>query len=171
MVKRGLAGLLACLALLPALGCSSNSDGSSAAPKVDGIPCETSERLTYHVHAHLTILNQGQPVPVPAGTGIPGNRCIYWLHTHDTSGVIHIEAPSQRGFTLGNFFDIWQQPLSADHVAGMTADAQHSFQFYVDGKPYSGDPRAIPLGPHTQITIEYGPPFSEPPGFTFPAGL
>jgi len=176
MMKRGLMLAVACLALLAGLGCSSNNNGAAAgqiagspAPTIDGIPCQTSEQLTYHVHAHLTILNQGQPVPVPAGVGIPGN-CIYWLHTHDTSGVIHVEAPSKRDFTLGNFFDIWGQPLSANQVAGLTADGQHSLRFYVDGQPYSGDPRNIPLGAHTLVTIEYGPPFSEPPPYTFQPG-
>jgi hypothetical protein len=175
----------AALFALLALGCSSNNNGGAAnqvatqqtslrAPvsgtPVDGIPCETTEQLTYHVHAHLTIIANGQNLPVPAFIGIPG-RCIYWLHTHDTSGVIHIEAPSQRSFVLGQFFDIWGQRLSTTQVLGFTADAQHSLQFFVDGQPYSGDPRQIPLGAHTLITIEYGPPFSAPPSYTFPPGL
>jgi hypothetical protein len=145
--------------------------GQAVGTPVDGIPCESSEQLTYHVHAHLTIVANGQVVPVPAYTGIVDNHCIYWLHTHDTSGVVHIEAPSQRAFTLGQFFDVWGQPLSASQVLGFKADGQHSVQFFVDGQPYNGDPRQIPLGAHTLITIEYGPPFPMPPSFTFPQGL
>ncbi|HLZ73026.1 MAG TPA: hypothetical protein VKV26_24245 [Dehalococcoidia bacterium] len=178
------------LSVVLALACSSNNNAGKPAPAsnaaggspaatraagagnpVDGIPCETSERLTYHVHAHLTIIANGQGVAVPANTGIVDNRCIYWLHTHDTSGVIHIEAPSQRAFTLGEFFDVWGQPLSATQVLGFRADGTRSFQFFVDGQPYSGDPRQVPLGAHTLITIEYGPPFAAPPPFTFPPGL
>src|SRR5579885_1505643 len=190
MTIRAPALLAAALIAALALGCSSNNNGANgggaanqsagtpqsaarpvvAGTPVDGIPCETSEQLTYHVHAHLTIIANGQNVPVPAFIGIPG-RCFYWLHTHDTSGVIHIEAPSQRAFTLGQFFDIWGQRLSTTQVLGFTADAQHSVQFFVDGQPYTGDPRQIPLGAHTLITIEYGPPFPAPPSYTFPAGL
>lgn len=198
MTRRAPALCTAVLFAALALACSSNNktSGSSAGAKanqaaanaalqgtpaagarppaagavVDGIPCETSEQLTYHVHAHLTVIANGQNVSVPAFIGIPG-RCIYWLHTHDTSGVIHIEAPSQRAFVLGQFFDIWGQQLSTAQVLGFTADAQHSFQFFVDGQPYTGDPRQIPLGAHTLITIEYGPPFPAPPSYSFPAGL
>ncbi len=181
MVRSALLPAFAVIAALT-LACSSNNNANGNAgaqpgarqaivgTPVDGIPCETSEQLTYHVHAYLTVLANGQVVPIPAFIGIPG-RCIYWLHTHDTSGVIHIEAPSQRAFTLGQFFDVWSQPLSATQVLGFKADGQHSFQFFVDGQPYSGDPRQIPLGAHTLITIEYGPPFSAPPPFTFPTGL
>jgi hypothetical protein len=179
-IAAAVASLLAALAI--ACGSSNNtppvstggspSGGaqSSTAP-IDGIPCESSERLTYHVHAHLAIIANGQSVPVPANIGIVDKKCIYWLHTHDASGVIHIEAPQPRQFTLGEFFDIWHQPLSTTQVAAFTADAQHSFQFFVDGKQYTGDPRQIPLAAHTLITIEYGPPFTPPPSYTFPPGL
>jgi len=37
--------------------------------------------------------------------------CLYWLHTHVADGIIHIETPGERSFTLGEFFDIWNQPL------------------------------------------------------------
>jgi len=147
------------------------STAAASGSSIDGIPCETTERLTYHVHAHLAILASGQPVPVPANIGIAGNRCIYWLHTHDASGVIHVEAPQPRAFELGIFFDIWRQPLSSNQVLGLTVDGSHPLAFFVDGQPYSGDPRQIPLGAHTTITIEYGTPVVPVPGFTFPAGL
>jgi hypothetical protein len=143
----------------------------SLAQTVDGIPCEGAEQLIYHVHAHLTIVANGQPVVVPANIGIVDSQCIYWLHTHDTSGVIHIEAPAARQFTLGTFFDIWRQQLSTTQVLGFTTDAAHSLQFFVDGKPYTGDPRQIPIGPYTRVTIEYGPPFVAPPSYDFPQGL
>jgi hypothetical protein len=29
------------------------------------------------------------------------------MHTHDESGVIHIESAVARNYTLGEFFDIW----------------------------------------------------------------
>jgi len=189
------AGVVALVALSLA-ACSSNNNAANqtAAPppaagqpaqgaSVNGIPCESSEKLTYHIHAHLAIFANGQPVPVPANIGIVGSKCIYWMHTHDASGVIHLEAPQQREFTLGDFFAIWGQPLSRSQALGFKADAAspaaatpgvqigRSLQFFVDGQPFTGDPRTIALGAHTLVQINYGPPFPAPAPFTFPAGL
>lgn len=74
----------------------------SAFPSIDGIECERGERLNYHVHAHLALFIEGRQMDVPAGIGIT-DRCLYWLHTHAADGIIHIEAPFRRGFTLGQF--------------------------------------------------------------------
>ena len=60
--------------------------------------------------AKLAIFINGKNHTVPALIGIT-NYCFYWLHTHDQSGIIHIESPIHRAFTLGNFFDIWKQKL------------------------------------------------------------
>ena len=83
------------------------------------------------------------------------------------TGIIHVELPDDRPYTLGNFFDIWGQPLTVREVAGLKGVVRA----FVDGKPYSGDPRAIVLGAHTQITLEVGAPFLTPPVYAFPAGL
>ena len=92
---------------------------------VDGISCQTTEQTVFHIHAHLTIFVNGPARQVPAGIGIPGARaqntaqgpfinsgtCFYWLHTHAADGIIHIESPGHRVYTLGDFFDEWGQPL------------------------------------------------------------
>jgi hypothetical protein len=129
---------------------------------VGGIQCQTSEQLVYHVHAHLAIFGDGQPRTVPAGIGIPGS-CIYWLHTHDTDGIVHIESPDQRTYTLGNFFDIWGQPLSATQVAG----DRGTVTAYVNGQRYTGDPRSIPLTAHALIQLNVGSDVAPKP-YTFP---
>ncbi len=33
---------------------------------INGIPCETQEYTTYHIHSHLDIFVNGQHTPVPA---------------------------------------------------------------------------------------------------------
>jgi hypothetical protein len=66
------------------------------------------EQAVFHIHAHLSFFLDGQAVAIPQGIGIaPDSSCFYWLHMHDASGVIHIEAPANRTFTFGNFLDIW----------------------------------------------------------------
>jgi len=140
--------------------------GMATGATVDGIKCQTSEQVAYHIHAHLAIYASGDPQAVPAGIGIPGGKCLYWLHTHDASGVIHVESPAQRAYTLGQFFDIWGQPLSTSQVGR----ASGQVTVFLNGKRFSGDPRSIKLTPHALIQLDVGKVVPPQP-FTFPAGL
>ena len=136
---------------------------SVAGRAIDGIQCNTTEHLTYHVHAHLSILKKGKPVTVPANIGINFNKsCLYWLHTHDTSGVLHVEAPRVIRPTLGNFFDVWGAPLSSTRVANLRVKSPRDMRVYLDGKLYSRSPRTVILRDKTDITIEIGRPFTHP---------
>jgi hypothetical protein len=148
---------------------------------VDGISCETSEQTLFHIHAHLTIFVNGAARQVPAGIGIPGAQatqtaqgpfietgtCFYWLHTHAADGIIHIESPIQRTYTLGNFFDIWGQPLGPDQGGPATG---HVVAIY-NGQVYQGNPRDIPLTAHAQIQLQVGTPLVAPEQITFPNDL
>jgi hypothetical protein len=140
--------------------------GMATGATVDGIQCQTSEQVAYHIHAHLAIYASGDPQTVPAGIGIPGGKCLYWLHTHDATGVIHVESPAQRAYTLGQFFDIWGQPLSTTQVGRATGNVT----VFLNGKRFSGDPRSIKLTPHALIQLDVGKVVPTQP-FTFPAGL
>ena len=136
--------------------------------KVDGISCGPTEQLVYHIHAHLAVFKSGQAYTLPAGVGIPGSTaqetnqgpvasggtCIYWLHTHTTDGVIHVESPSKAIYTLGDFFDEWHQPLSGQRIATL----QGAVSAFVNGKPWKKSPRDIPLLPHADIQLEIGAP-------------
>ncbi len=148
---------------------------------VDGISCDTSEQLVFHIHAHLTVFVNGAARQVPAGIGIPGPQgqntptgpyissgtCFYWLHTHAADGIIHIESPVHRTFTLGNLFDIWGQPLGKDQVG----PARGPVTALYNGKVYLGDPRNIPLEAHAQIQLQVGKPLIAPVTISFPSGL
>jgi hypothetical protein len=86
---------------------------------------------------------------------------MYWIHTHDSTGWIHVEAPRKIRATLGQFFDVWGQPLSRERV--LDVDLRSSgleMRIYVDGKPYEGDPREIELVDMREIVIDVGPPFA-----------
>jgi hypothetical protein len=157
-------------------GCGSSNDKttttssqpattSNGARVIDGIRCQP-EHLETHYHAHLTLLKDGKHVKVPALIGIDlQHQCLYWLHTHDATGIIHIESPDTRTYTLGQFFDVWGQPLSATKAASLSG----KLKVFVGTGRVSGDPRSIVLKPHELITIEQGrtvvpPPFQFPPG-------
>jgi len=162
----------------PAL--ASTATGATGQP-VDGISCQTSEQTLFHIHAHLTIFVNGAARQVPAGIGIPGAQatqspqgpfietgtCFYWLHTHASDGIIHIESPVERTYTLGNFFDIWGQPLGPDQVG----PAQGHVTAIYNGQVWQGNPRDIPLNAQAQIQLQVGTPLVTPEQITFPNGL
>jgi hypothetical protein len=134
---------------------------------VDGIRCDASEGVAMHIHPHLTILDHGKPVGIPEDVGRPlAGQCLYWLHTHTPDGIVHIESPSVREFTLGEFFDVWGQPLNAHDVAGAKPRPGESIKVFVDGEPYRGNPRAIEFAQHLDIVILVGPPYRKPAPFT-----
>jgi hypothetical protein len=149
---------------------------------IDGIQCQTNEQLVTHVHTHLTIFVNGQQRVIPYGIGIPGfeaeqtpegpfvvtGSCFYWLHTHATDGIIHIESPSlTEHFTLGQFFAEWGIPLSRTQVGPATGTVT-AFFTSPGKKPgiYQGDPADLPLGDHYQIQLDVGTPVVAPEQIT-----
>jgi hypothetical protein len=135
---------------------------------VDGIQCAPVEQLAYHIHAHLQVYLDGQPRALPGGIGLIGaveqqtaygpfysaEQCYYWLHTHTSDGVIHIESPTRRIYTLGDFFDEWRQPLSADRVAGANGEVTA----FINGRRWPKSPRSLPLSRHAVIQLDVGSP-------------
>ena len=59
------------------------------------------------------------------------------LHTHDTSGRIHVESRVSREYTLGEFFRIWGQTFDAQQVLGHQAQTGHRVWMVVDGSTMS----------------------------------
>lgn len=120
-----------------------------------------------HIHQHLAIFDHGKAVPIPADVGqsLVGG-CLYWLHTHTPDGVIHVESPEFRTFTLGDFFDVWGRTVSRSDVAGARPRAGENVTVWVDGHRYAGDPRKIELTQHLDVTIDIGPPNAKPAPFT-----
>jgi hypothetical protein len=154
---------------------------ATAGQNIDGISCQTSEQTLFHIHAHLSIFVNGSPRQVPAAVGIPGavaqntpqgpfigsGNCFYWLHTHAADGIIHIESPVQRTYTLGEFFDEWGQPLGP----GQAGPAKGHVTAIYNGQVYRGNPRSIPLTAHAQIQLEVGGSLVAPVSITWPSGL
>lgn len=163
-----------------ATGSLTDSSPQVTGQVIDGIRCETREQGGYHIHAHVAIFVNGQPRQIPAGIGIPNPQveqsaqgpvvgsgsCFYWLHSHTGDGIVHVESPVERTFTLGDYFDVWGQPLTGDRVA---ADRGH-VTAYLNGHVFAGDPRSIPLTTHAVIQLDIGSD-TPPAPFTFPSGL
>jgi hypothetical protein len=147
-----------------------------------GLTPETHEFVFLHVHAHLDVFANGKSVTVPAGIGIdidnPSVRrykasdgstgyggisppcaqpCISPIHTHFTDGVLHTEAKKDQFNTLGEFFTEWNVRLDSSCVGGYCKPAA-PITIYVDGDPWSGDPREIKLEDKREIAIVIGTP-------------
>ncbi|HET7814764.1 MAG TPA: hypothetical protein VFL13_10370 [Candidatus Baltobacteraceae bacterium] len=173
------------------------TDGDTASggngQSVDGIPCATTMPNTYHVHAFVGIIINGRQYAVPDGVGLnkPGadstyagftnwteyaTSCYYYTHTHDASGVVHIEAPnsvpqSTYIYKLQNFFDVWGQKISSTQIGPFTGtvtayvaqvplkQAQITSSMYTT---YSGNPANIPLKSHTTVWLQIGPKIYTP---------
>jgi hypothetical protein len=139
---------------------------------VAGIRCDKMEGTAYHIHSHLTINDHGHALSIPDSVGRPiFGQCIYWLHTHTPDGIIHIESPVVRTFTLGQFFAVWGEPLTRIRASDAKLHSGEKMTVWVDGSRYAGEPRSIPLRQHTDITIDVGSPASKPAPFTAWNGL
>src|SRR5205085_2934603 len=102
--------------------------------------------IIMHFHPHLSLIIDGKSATIPSQIGIDtslwkdhsldqygmqamsnGMSGMAPLHTHDATGVIHVESSIIRNYTLGQFLNIW----GGLDTAGKTVKDS------VDGKPVS----------------------------------
>jgi hypothetical protein len=179
--------VLAALLVAALAGCSPTADGRTTAPpwsaptdvsarvKAAGLTLLATEGSALHTHQHLTVTVDGDPVTVPADIGIDlVARRISAIHTHDTSGIVHVESPTVRTFRLGQVFTEWNVRLAKGAI-GPYVDGQDgaTVAVFVAGKRTTDDPREIALTAHEDIDIVVthgGAKPAAPPPFQWPAG-
>jgi hypothetical protein len=109
----------------------------------------------------------GKRVPVPANIGIePEATSLAPLHTHDASGVIHIESSEPYAFTLGQFFTVWGVKLTNTQLGSYLTGNGNVLTVYANGTPVS-DAAAYVMKPHDDIVVGYGTPGSFPASFQY----
>ena len=134
---------------------------------IQGVRCDPTEAIDFHIHAHLDVIVDGKPVTVPAGIGIKPNECLYWIHTHDTSGIIHIEAPKETAFTLGQFIQVWDNTGISPKFEEMI-NGDKNYKIFVNGFEYKDGFDKIPLTAHDEIVVVSGDvPPTLPKSFEF----
>jgi hypothetical protein len=125
-----------------------------------GIPPGGQEK--FHIHAMLHVYVDGLLSPLPKDIGIDQAKGLETsLHTHDSTGIIHMEAPRPYNFTLGDFFSVWGVRLSPAQLGGLTGYGGDHLHFYLDGRPLS-NPAAHVLRNGDSVVIGYGPDNSFP---------
>ena len=139
--------------------------GSHGAP---GLRCARASRPRFG--AHLELFANRRVVLVPAGIGVGRDGgCSYPARTREPTGVVEVAAGA--GLTLGHLFAIWGRRVSRSQLLGFRARPGEPLRAFVNGRPWRGDPRSIPLRRHAQIVLEirgYVPPHAS---YRFPPGL
>ncbi len=122
-----------------------------AAAGLDLGPMGTAE----HYHPHLTIIIEGQQVPVTPNIGVdPSTGAMSAVHTHEGDGTIHIEADTVgEKFTLGQLFTQWGVALTPTQIGGVRAEADQKVMVTSNGIPVTGDPADLVLEPDQQIEL------------------
>jgi hypothetical protein len=154
-------------------------DNRWSSPQTDGAPigafnCIVNQPQDGAYNAHVSILLNNEPQAIPTYVGASpqaaGGHCFYTIHTHDSSGKVHVTAGAAGGtFTLGQLFQIWNQPLSNTNLAGITGLPIEIFVTENDTvtKVEEADWTNIQLKSHREITIGVGTPVAEIPNFTW----
>ncbi|HYY20314.1 MAG TPA: hypothetical protein VE780_00410 [Thermoleophilaceae bacterium] len=159
-------GLLTTRAPWPAV-----KDGLPQRAAALGLP-QPSDTI-YHVHARLRVYVDGKPVTVPANIGIdPSTGFLDSLHTHDTTGIIHMEAVRPYNFTLGQFFTVWGVKFTSSQLGAYKVGGGKVLAVYANGKKVA-NPTGYAMKAHDNIVVGYGRPGSFPTRISgpFPAGL
>jgi hypothetical protein len=115
------------------------------------------ESLTVHYHAHLDIFVNGMQQPVAASIGRVRQSFFSPLHTHATSGMVHIEAPTDVRITLGMLFTEWGVRLT-DTCAGGYCGPGTPVVGYVNGSRTHAPLTGIVLTRGEEIALVIGSP-------------
>jgi hypothetical protein len=145
-----------------------------AAARDAGLEMHGKEMLTVHYHVHLDVIVDGKPVVVPANLGIQRSPRQYAaLHTHDTTGIVHIESAADTPFVLRQVFTLWGKELSTTRVGPVALDTSRMLRVYRDHTVVDGDPGTLRLTQHAEIVVWIGPAGTQPQvpsNYAFPSG-
>jgi sulfur carrier protein ThiS len=106
----------------------------------------------FHIHPVLKITLLGKIQEIPANIGVT-SLCMNAVHTHDASGVLHVESPVKKDFTLGDFFAVWQKPFTKERVIDTVLLSEQQVIVTVNGKEVDTFDQTV-MNDKDQIGIE-----------------
>ena len=144
-----------------------SNDAADVGPRIaaDGLPAlGPMEGQVLHIHQHIDIFIEGKRVTVPAQIGIVTSPSVLFapIHTHDATGIIHVESPIQRDFSLGELFDVWGVRFTSTCIGGYCDTANERLQVFANGAVVTRDPRLLKLTAHEEIVVTFGTPSQIP---------
>jgi hypothetical protein len=143
------------------------------AQRLAGLALPAQSDSGYHIHAFLSVFINNRQITIPTNLGIdPNLRFLSPIHTHDSTGIIHIEASRPFSFTLGQLFTIWGVRFSDSQIGAYRDAGARRLAVFANGRPVR-DPVHYVVRRHDSIVVGYGTPASFPHGIavTFPPGL
>ena len=89
--------------------------------------------------------------------------------------LVHVESPTQRNFSLGEFFDVWGVLFTPTCIGAYCNAGNERLQVFANGKVVTGNPRQLMLVEHEEIVVTFGTPDQipqpYPASYQFPTGL
>ena len=137
-----------------------NAAKSAARGTALGLPAEGT---TMHEHADVEIFVHGSKEPVPTDIGIDAAKgTIQSIHTHDDTGLVHLESSQSREFTLGEFFGVWGIRFTPSCLGAYCNEGNNRLQVFVDGEEVNGSLQDVQLDDQTVVVVTYGTPTELP---------
>jgi len=100
-------------------------------PDILDINLREHKNLAMHIHPILQIEINGEPYMIPANMGISTNG-MRVIHTHDTSGKLHVEAPFPHQFILQDLFTILGRTFTSECIFDNCVDENHALKVFVN---------------------------------------
>jgi len=119
---------------------SSELYNSSNDPDPISQDCLNHDGLARHDHATLQIFINGEQEVIPANVGIMTDICnkdgeeMHAVHTHDSSGKLHIESNEDIDIPIGVFFDIWGHHFDETGIFEYRVNSTHELVMTVGGQ-------------------------------------
>jgi len=110
--------------------------------------------MQMHIHPYLTIVIDGTEYEIPANAGIDTEICpgvMHMVHTHDTTGKLHVENYTKEDVPLEVFFDVWGMHFDE---TGIMDYRDGTIEMTVNGT-ISEDYQNHILGDRENIVIKY----------------
>lgn len=138
------------------------------------VPGACRAPLGRRLQAHVEVFGANRVVLLAAGIGtrpprrrrdgrIVSASCFGDLVTLDPTGTVYFRRG--RRLTTGDLFSAWGQALSPTRIASFSGGRVRA---YVNGRRWSGSPRAVPLYADAEIVLEIGPRVPPHSHFSFP---
>jgi hypothetical protein len=137
-----------------------NGAKSAARATALGLP---PEGTTMHEHTDVQIFVHGKKERIPTDIGINASAgTIQSIHTHDDTGLVHLESSESREFTLGDFFGVWGVRFTPTCLGAYCNEGDNRLQVFLDGEEVTDDLQDVQLDDQTVIVITYGTPAELP---------